>query len=791
MISPSMKGKASLSLRKKPTFHSGKTALAMCVQTVLLGTTAGQAIAQGNDAIVLDALQIEERTIDTNPYAEKNAPYKAKKSGDSRHVKDLAETPQTISVLTQTAIQESGKTDLRDILAAQPGVTLGTGENGNAFGDRYIIRGHEARSDVFVDGLRDPGMTTRESFAVEQVEITKGPSSTFAGRGSTGGAINGVTKQANTEYDFNKISAGLGTDSFRRLALDSNHRINDDTAIRTNLLYSDKDVPDREPADKERTGIAVSGNHQATDKLILTADYYYLKGEDSPDLGTYHLTDTKIADDIPSYVQDENFLESTVNVGTFRLNYDISDTRRIENSTRYGTTENGYVTTGAQGATRDATDPVDPGGSTITLETRHHTGWQDVKYFANQFNFFLDTEIADDKHEFVFGAEYSDINVVNGTYDVSNTGATNCIVPGRSFPGGPPAAPTGGYCIVDSNGNELANINSLLGLDITKAGEDSDYRVKTLSLSIMDTITFNDDWSLFLGVRADRFDYENNVVGRGATTPTKYSYSDTLWNGHIGAVYNINKQGNVYLTFSTSSNINGGESDVGGSCGYGGLCGDPTQVGDSKPEQTKNIELGTKWNVFDNKLLLTAAIFRTVKDDVMESLGDDDYAANGGLNTGKNRVQGIEISAVGNITKELSVQFGAAMMESEILASAATDRSGDPVDFSGKPLASFADESIYLQLRYQATPKFSFGTIATYSSEMFVGQPDSPAGDFEIPSYTVYDVFASYEINKQLKARLNVGNITDEDYYLAGYRNGAFVYIGDARNAQLTLDYEF
>ncbi len=68
----------------------------------------------------------------------------------------------------------AGRT-FRDILAAQAGITLGTGENGNAFGDRYVIRGHEARSDVFVDGVRDPGMTTRESFATEQIEITKGP----------------------------------------------------------------------------------------------------------------------------------------------------------------------------------------------------------------------------------------------------------------------------------------------------------------------------------------------------------------------------------------------------------------------------------------------------------------------------------------------------------------------------------------------------------------------------------------------------------------------------------------
>ncbi|MEQ3693579.1 MAG: TonB-dependent receptor plug domain-containing protein [Thalassolituus sp.] len=163
-------GLEKLSLRKS-RLAPGATALTIGLPSLLLA--AAPVFAE--EAIVLDTMQVEERTLDTNPYAEPGAPYKAKVSGDSRHTKDLAETPQTITVLTQTQIQESGRSDLKEILDAQPGISLGTGENGNAFGDRYVIRGHEARSDVFVDGLRDPGMTTRESFAVEQVEITKGP----------------------------------------------------------------------------------------------------------------------------------------------------------------------------------------------------------------------------------------------------------------------------------------------------------------------------------------------------------------------------------------------------------------------------------------------------------------------------------------------------------------------------------------------------------------------------------------------------------------------------------------
>ena len=780
--------KRPVSLRTKH-FAQGKTLLAASISALAV---SGAAYAQDDEEIELDTLQIEERTIDSNPYAEEGAPYKAKTSGDARHVKPLAETPQTISVLTQTQLQESGRSDLREILAGQPGITLGTGENGNAFGDRYVIRGHEARSDVFVDGLRDPGMTTRESFAVEQIEITKGPSSTFAGRGSTGGAINSITKQASTEYDFSKIQAGIGTDDYYRLTLDSNQKINEDVALRVNLLLADEDVPDRSPAARERIGVALSGSIAATDKLSFGADYYFLEANDKPDLGTYiDRTGTRepVAD-VPVYLQDQDFLDSEINTATFRLNYDFSDTFYLSNSLRYGTTDNGYVVTGTRASTRDASDPDAPGGATLSAST--HQGWQEVEYLVNQTNLFLETG----RHTLLFGLEISDMAVKNGVFSVENNGTPNCILP----PGRGQTEPGPGFCLTDANGNAVPNINTLLGREIARGTFDSDYNVKTTSVSVMDTISLNDQWSLFLGLRADNFDYENSTYGWGATEATQWAYSDTLWNGHAGLVFDINDEANIYLTYSTSTNINGGESDVGANCGYGGLCGSTEVLDQSKPESVENIELGTKWNVLDEKLLFTAAVFQITKSDVMEGA---DYESTGTLNTGKNRVEGIEFSLVGNITDKLSTQFGAAFMDAEVLESFNNginlSGNGSPTDdVRGRTLTNFADESAYLQLRYQATDKFSLGAAYTYSSEMFSGQPDTAAGwdstantySIRIPDYAYMDVFATYEFSEQANLRLNVGNVTDKDYYLASYRSGSFTYFGDARHASLTFEYE-
>ena len=751
--------------------------LALAISGALLANVA-TAEEASKESVQLDKLKVEETvTPDTNPYATPGNPYLAERVSDPRRTRTLAETPQTIDVVTAAEFAESGRSDLREILDGQPGITLGTGENGNAFGDRYVIRGHDARSDVFVDGLRDPGMTIRESFAVEQVEISKGPSSSFAGRGTTGGGVNTVSKRASTEFDFAKASIGLGTDWHHRFSADINQVIDYDTAVRVNVLKSGEDVPDRDPASRDRKGAAISLSHQATDELNIVADYYHFEGEDRPDIGTWIDGDTsKPVKDIPSYSQDEDFLESTVDTGTVRIGYEFGPKTRLVNLMRYGTTDNGYVVTGARGTTayttEDDANNETNGYATASLST--HQGWQEVEYFANQLNLMADIEIGGLEHELVIGGEYSNQNVLNGTYSYSAEGSSNCYTAGRRGVGQ-------AYCMSDASGNTATGLNSMMQRDINKGDWDSDWNMDTLSLYLMDTIDVTDSVTAFGGVRYDHYDYDLKTQRGGEVSA--YDYTDGDWNGHIGLSYALTANANVYASFSTATNLNGGESDVGTSGGYGGFI--DAGEADAEPEKTDSWELGTKWKLNDEKLLAEAAIFRITKDDVMEAVRGNDYSATGTANTGKNQVQGIELSLTGFVTEALSVAAGIAIMESEILESSNEDS-------VGKTLANFADNSASLHVKYQLTPEFAFGGTATYEDERFVGQPDSAANeDTGIPAYTVFDAFATYQASRDLALRLNVGNVFDKDYYLAAYRSGAFNYIGDRRNARVTMDLNF
>lgn len=740
------------------------------------------------EVLSLEKLSIEDRTIDSNPYAEPGAPYKAKKSGDARYKRDIADTPKNISVLTKTQIEDSGVSDLREILDAQPGITLGTGENGNAFGDRYIIRGQEARSDVFVDGLRDPGMTIRESFATEQVEISKGPDSSFGGRGTTGGAVNSVTKQASTEYDFTKLSTGIGTDKHHRITLDANKVISDNVAVRANILEAHEDVPDRAPADRNRLGAAFSLLVKPTSDLQVLTDYYYFNGKDTPDLGGFLVGDVALGtrrpfENPPVYAQTADFLNSEVNTLTNRIKLQINDSTRLTNAIRYGTSDNEYLATGARLTTFGANSP-NPGASTISLST--HQGYQEVEYFVNQTNLFVDKVLAGFKHEFNVGVEYSDHKVLNGVYDVTNA-PNNCITNAGNT--------NNAFCIIDGNGNFIPNLNSAYRSSVAKGRWDQDWRIRTLSLSLMDTVELNDKWTVFGGVRYDDYDFTLTTQS-AALVQQNYGLSDAITNYHAGVTYQFLPNANVYASYATSSDINGGESDVGASGSYGGLAIAPDGSYSGRPEKTESIELGTKWNLMNNKLLATAAIFQITKSDVYENAitnpGDPNRFDNlGTLNTGKSETHGIEFGLAGNLTDKIQAQAGVAFMKAEILESNTPTR-------VGKTLSNFADTSATAQLKYQATNKFGFGTIVKYESERYAGQPDTaPAFNANnqytqpIPAYTVLDLFATYKIDKQTNLRLNVGNALDKDYYLAGYQSGAFLYKGDARNVRLTLNHDF
>ena len=101
-----------------------------------------------------------------------------------------------------------------------------------------------------------------------------------------------------------------------------------------------------------------------------------------------------------------------------------------------------------------------------------------------------------------------------------------------------------------------------------------------------------------------------------------------LPNFNLGLTLKPLPNGSVYVAYATSSNPVGAEFD-GTSAQYGGLApalnGNPNQI--FGPEKNKAIEIGTKWELFDRRLLVTAALFQTEKENARESRNVSSAAA--------------------------------------------------------------------------------------------------------------------------------------------------------------------
>src|SRR5690348_6080268 len=223
---------------------------------------------------------------DRNPYADAAAPYKVDHlQASGKFPEPLLNTPKTVTVLSKEVLEDKNATTLKQAILSTAGVTLGTGEGGNAFGDRFFIRGFDARNDVFIDGVRDAGVSVRENFFTEQVEILRGPGSSFAGRGTTGGAINIVAKQANTEKSFYNMDTSFGTDQTKRVVLDVNQVISPTFAVRAGGLFQDAGIAGRSYVTDDRSGGFLAANWAPIDGVKVTADYIHTDIHGLPDFG--------------------------------------------------------------------------------------------------------------------------------------------------------------------------------------------------------------------------------------------------------------------------------------------------------------------------------------------------------------------------------------------------------------------------------------------------------------------------------------------------------------------------
>lgn len=722
--------------------------------------------------------------------AEQEQGLKVDQSSNSKFVVPLLDTPKSVSVISKQLIADTQVTSLSDALRTIPGITLGAGEGGNPNGDRPFIRGYNSESSMYVDGIRNSTSQNREMFAVEQVEVTKGSASALGGAGTSGGSINMISKVAK-KGDALEGSVSGGTDNYARITLDGNKDFNNGVAARVVVMgHQNEKAGQHDGAEYKRAGIAPSITFGLDTATRGTLSYYYLKTNDEPDSGIPYQYDTikKVTAGKPVDVKqgtyygwkDRDFQKQENQIGTFKLEHDLTDNLVLSNTAVYSKSKNDYLWT----------QPDDSQGNIVNGQVwrRVNTNLTNTDSFTDQLALTGKFNTGSLKHSFNTGAEYAKQESDRGTNLVTD--------PNTPKIGG--SGTTNACSLINSNGwcTSLDNPNSgdaWLG-NIKANPNVTNITSKTQSVYVLDNITITPQWLLDLGVRWDKFETDvqyNKDSGSGATlikAGTKYSSSNDFFNYQAGLTFKPVENGAIYISYATSANpvgVDAGDGSEGISVPGRNTTDEQSRaINNLKPEEVKTYELGTKWDVLNEKLNLTAAIFRTEKENT-RALDTDGFTRN----IGKTRVDGIELGVNGNITEKWAVSAGYTYLDSEIVdAGFVKDTSGKyvPSPTNGNQVQNVAKNSATLWTTYQLLPVLTLGAGAVAMDKVY----GDAANTKWVPGYVRYDAMARYNVNKNVDLQLNVNNLSDKRYFTKAY-SSHYATEAEGRSAVLSVNFKY
>ena len=733
-----------------------------------LSFASAHAIAQEN------VVQLE--TIHQEVQAEPVPGLKVDQSANSKFVAPLLDTPKSVVVIPQRLIEDTQVTTLADALRTVPGITLGAGEGGNPNGDRPFIRGYNSESSMYVDGVRNSTSQNREMFAVEQVEVTKGSASAMGGAGTTGGSINMISKVAK-KGDALEGSVAGGTDMYARITLDANKDFGNGMAARVAVMgHQNEKAGQHDGAEYKRAGIAPSFSFGLDSATRGTLSYYYLKTDDIPDSGIpynnpFAATNANVAlngSGKPIDVKagqyygwkDRDFQKQENQIGTLKLEHDLNNNLTLSNTAVFNRSKNDYLWT----------NPDDSRGNFIlngNVWARANSRIADTDTFTDLLALTGKFDTGAIQHSFNLGAEYSDQDTERTQYIINGLNTT-----GSSFAAcGTSANVALGWCTSVDNPDRGA----WTGTISTDGADRYGIETKSKSIYLLDSIELHPQWILDLGVRWDDYKTQqtltygrfNNAVTGANNTPITAVPGDQLtleneedfFNYQAGLVFKPRENGSMYVSYATSSNpvgVDGGDGSESISAAIENL----------KAEKVRTMELGTKWDLLEDKLNLTAAIFRTEKTNTRSTDADGSTR-----NIGETRVDGIELGINGNVTEKWAISAGYTYLDSELIDGGFENigTTADPVyvpsSNNGNQVQNVAENSATLWTTYQVIPQLTLGA-GTVAMDKVYG---NAANTKFVPGYVRYDAMARYQVNPNVDLQLNINNLSDTRYFSKAY----------------------
>ncbi|MFC4860583.1 TonB-dependent receptor [Pseudomonas sp. MAHUQ-62] len=678
--------------------------------------------------------------------------YKATESRSALKIDaPLRDIPQTVNVVPESVIKDKGAQSLEDVLKNVPGVGL---SNGDGQRDQVTIRGFSAIGDMFIDGMRDDALYFRDLSNIERVEVIKGPAAVLYGRGSSGGLINSVSKKPGFDPK-QEVGVTFDSEGKRRTQFDAGwaDQQQRDKAFRVTGAYEDSDTF-RDDGYVDRKAIAPSAYFRLSDDLELNLGATYLYDKRLIDFGIpgQLAAYQPAAANLPASAvgnrpvnvdrdkrfgsgdPDQDYARSEVFSFTASVDYRINDDLTLTNATRYYHYDLDRNNTLADSSANRFV--VAPNGELLVKLNRGNVARDEYGVF-NQTDLKQQLQLAGMQHSLLYGVEVGYQDKSQRTFNQNNVAQV----------------PVFGDALVPVP--EHASTLSAKGTNYQE----------TAGFYVQDMIELTSQWKALLGVRYDIFgqEFDDKRVQN-----VDLDRTDKTWSPRAGLVYQPDQIQSYYVSVSRSYQPSAEVFQL-----------SPANE-NLEPEETTNYEVGAKWDLLDNRLAVTAAVFRLERTN-MKTTDPTNPALT--ILAGEQRTDGFEATFSGQITDKWNVYGGYAYLDAEITKS---NSKTNGVANEGQTPTLTPRNSANLWVVRSLTPEWRIGAGANYVDDQFTSLDNNVV----MPSYTTYDAALLYNV-PQWDMALRLKNVFDKDYYASAHGSVDLITPGAPRTLELSANYRF
>ncbi len=691
---------------------------------------------------------------------------------------ELRDIPQSVTVVTEKLMDDRRIDTLKEALHQTAGITFQAAEGGE---EDIRLRGFSLATsgDIYVDSLRDPAFYERDTFSYDRIELLRGSASMLFGRGSTGGVVNQVQKQAFLG-DANQVDLTVGTGEYKRVTADFNTKLSDTSAFRLNAMAT---LADNYGNRIDKHGVAVNYRFGigTADEFYLAG--YYLRNDNGinyglPWLRTNSTQSTANPSGLINNIDPRNYYGAASDYnaggaayGTLGYTHRFADGGELKSALRQGRYDRdqrastirfcvaptcpAFTTPGQNGPVQVTAATPLTRGTNNKVQDMNTTYWQSD--YSNKFNWFkLNNEVlagVDAAHEVFNG--YAAVLPPGVVLDKNNPRTTI----------GTPNDGTGG-------------VNEALRQTRRQAAFDA----KSLGVYAQDLVQVAPAWKILGGLRYDYFkgDYQTFATANAPAVPAagtqtaERGRSDGLWSKRFGVLYQPSETASYHFSYGTSFNTSGDtyQYDLPGS--------------NTAPEGSRNIELGAKLDWFDGKLSTRMAVFHATKTNERNRDSPAGTPLTDYLLSGERHAAGAELDIAGRITPAWEVFGSYAWIPSARIDKGNPDGTALSGELVGQRPSMTPRHSGTIWTTYQFTPTLRLGGGLNARSSQTPNR--NPAG-IVAPKFVTGDLLFEYTPSDTLAFKLNVLNVTNKLYADSLY-TGHYIP-GAPRSVQLTMTSRF